>query len=638
MASVRNVIELQDKMTAQLKKISKELESTRKIMKEVNDQTDNLFDGSGKAVNDAVKDFEKFNNELDNTKKKTKEVENSMDKMNDAFAVFQGTFLGNLAYDAFSGILQGIKNTVTGAITYASDLAEIQNVVDVTFKENAKTIDAWSQTTLDKFGLNTLSAKNYASTLGAMMKSSGLTAEQTLNMSMALTQLTGDVASFRNLKPDEVFYKMMSVVTGETEPLKQLGVNMVEVNMDAYAMSKGIETSYREMSQAEKVVLRYNYVMEQLSDAQGDFTRTQGSFSNQAKLLQENWNSFAGNIANNVVPILALLLQGLNGVISFLADHTDMVVTALTTIAIILALVGAKALWAGAASLKAGIQAAIAWLGALWPVVLIIAAIGLLIMVLNAFGVETSQVIAFVISAFVGFGVLVGNIFILLFNTILTFANFLANIFTNPIGAVKLLFYDLAITVIGYIRDIAQSIEDLLNSIPTVEVDITSGLDSMYKSLKKGRKELVEKEGLNAADPLEYLDTSSITSSTYDKTYSDLKDIGSWFGGLNDITGSLPNMDNLYGGFGDADLGTLGQGNDIDKVGEVGKIKDDVSITDEDIELLKDVAKVDYVNKFTTMNPQVNVTFGDVKETADVNEITKVISEMVKEAVATSLV
>lgn len=639
MATVRNVIQLQDKMSSSLKNISRELKNTQRLMKDLNDMTDGAFDDQAKAIKSVQKEVNKLNKDLGITDNQSKKVKRSFDDMNDSFNTFKGTFLGNLAYDGLTALANGIKNTVTNAIGYASDLSEIQNVVDVTFGKNSDTINKWSQNTLDKFGLNEATAKDYSSTLGAMMKSSGIATDEMIKMSIGLTQLTGDVASFRNLKPEEAFYKLRSVITGETEPMRQLGVNMTEVNMDAYALSQGIKKSYREMSQAEKIALRYNYVMESLGDAQGDFARTSGSYANQTKLLTENWTAFSGTIASYVVPVLALLLQGLNAVISFLGDHIDSVMIALTTLAIILGIVAAKALMAGSASLIAGVQAAIAWLGALWPILLIIAGIGLLLIVLNEFGINATQVISFVAGLFVGFGSTVYNIFVMLYNIIAAFVNFFANVFKNPIASVKMLFYDMALSVIGFIKDIAKSIEDLLNAIPFVEVNITSGLNGVYDTLSKNKAKIKEEADLKEVmKPLEFMDSSKLGMQAYKGTNNALNNVGNMLSSLGDISNAMPDMGDLYKGLGSTDLGSLGKNNDIDKVGSVGKIEDDVSITDEDIELMKDVAKVDYVNKFTTMNPNVTVTFGDVHETADVNQITKVISEMVKESIATSLV
>lgn len=195
-------------------------------------------------------------------------------------------------------------------VQVASDLQEVQNVVDVTFGEQgSQKINGWSQSLLNAYGLSELSAKKYSSTLGAMLKSSGMADEQTMQMSQNLTMLAGDMASFYNLDSEAAFEKLRSGISGETEPLKQLGINMSVANLQAYAMSQGIKKSYGEMSQAEQTALRYNYIMQATADAQGDFSRTSGSFANQQKLLRENFSQLAGKIMTGVLPALAKLMQ-----------------------------------------------------------------------------------------------------------------------------------------------------------------------------------------------------------------------------------------------------------------------------------------------------------------------------------------
>ena len=195
-------------------------------------------------------------------------------------------------------------------VQVASDLQEVQNVVDVTFGEQgSQKINGWSQSLLNAYGLSELAAKKYSSTLGAMLKSSGMADEQTMQMSQNLTMLAGDMASFYNLDSETAFEKLRSGISGETEPLKQLGINMSVANLQAYAMSQGIKKSYGEMSQAEQTALRYNYIMQATSDAQGDFSRTSGSFANQQKLLRENFSQLAGKIMTGVLPALAKLMQ-----------------------------------------------------------------------------------------------------------------------------------------------------------------------------------------------------------------------------------------------------------------------------------------------------------------------------------------
>lgn len=199
------------------------------------------------------------------------------------------------------------------AIKMASDLTEVQNVVDTTFGSNAEAVNKWAKDAGVAFGLAELDAKKYTSTLGAMTKSMGLTDEQTFEMSKGLTGLTGDMASFYNLDHSEAFDKIRAGISGETEPLKQLGINMSVANLEAYALSQGIEAGYDAMSEAEKVTLRYNYLMQVTSDAQGDFAKTSDSLANQLRIAQLQVTNLAGSVGMELLPMATEAMTRLAG-------------------------------------------------------------------------------------------------------------------------------------------------------------------------------------------------------------------------------------------------------------------------------------------------------------------------------------
>jgi phage-related protein len=203
-------------------------------------------------------------------------------------------------------------------LQYASSLNEVQNVVDTTFGKSASAIDSFAGTALKSYGLSTLQAKQYSSTLGTMYKSMGVGSQQTLSMSQNMTALAGDMASFYNLDPDAAFEKIRAGVSGETEPLKELGINMSVANLQAYAMSQGIKTNYNNMSQADQATLRYNYLMKATSDAQGDFSKTSGSFANQQRLLQTSLQQVSGEVMAKMLPALGAGMQQINGFIGSL--------------------------------------------------------------------------------------------------------------------------------------------------------------------------------------------------------------------------------------------------------------------------------------------------------------------------------
>ena len=195
------------------------------------------------------------------------------------------------------------------AIGVASDLNEVQNVVDTTFgTDGAIKVNEWARNAAEAFGESELQAKQFTSTLGAMFKSMGVGQADMEEMSMSLAGLAGDMASFYNLDPTEAFEKLRSGISGETEPLKQLGINMSVVNLEAFAMAEGITKSYQEMTQAEQATLRYQYIMSATADAQGDFADTSDSLANQQRILQLEIQTLAAEIGQDLMPIAQEIL------------------------------------------------------------------------------------------------------------------------------------------------------------------------------------------------------------------------------------------------------------------------------------------------------------------------------------------
>ena len=174
------------------------------------------------------------------------------------------------------------------ALQAASDLAEVQNVVDVTFGDNANQIEKWAKNASSQFGLTETQAKKFSSTMGAMLKSAGLAGDQIVDVSTDLAGLAADMASFYNLDFDTAFQKIRSGISGETEPLKQLGINMSVANLNAYALQQGLSKTFEQMSQGEQTMLRYQYIMSATADAQGDFARTSDEFANSRRRLESN--------------------------------------------------------------------------------------------------------------------------------------------------------------------------------------------------------------------------------------------------------------------------------------------------------------------------------------------------------------
>ena len=173
-------------------------------------------------------------------------------------------------------------------------------------------INSFAQTAITQFGLSETAAKKYAGTFGAMSKAMGLSESAAYEMSTAVTGLTGDVASFFNLSADEAYTKLKSIWTGETETLKDLGVVMTQTALDNYALNNGFGKTTKNMTEQEKLMLRYRYVMSSLSDAQGDFARTQDSWANQTRVLSLRFESLKATLGQGFINVFTPILKGLN--------------------------------------------------------------------------------------------------------------------------------------------------------------------------------------------------------------------------------------------------------------------------------------------------------------------------------------
>lgn len=293
--------------------------------------------------------FEKLEDSFQSLQQKSEKVENSMDKMGNS-AKKTGTTVSNsfnkmdvsgasrkvnLLGQQFEGlgtIVKRISFLVGSAfavgkliqfgkesIELGSDLTEVQNVVDVTFTTMSDKVNEFAKNAMTSAGLSETMAKRYVGTFGAMSKSFGFSEAQAYDMSTALTQLTGDVASFYNISQDLAYIKLKSVFTGETETLKDLGVVMTQSALDQYALANGYGKTTSAMTEQEKVALRFAFVQEQLSAASGDFIRTSDSWANQVRVMQLQLQSLKATVGQGLINIFTPVLKVINVLLGKLA-------------------------------------------------------------------------------------------------------------------------------------------------------------------------------------------------------------------------------------------------------------------------------------------------------------------------------
>ena len=217
---------------------------------------------AGSVVSSAFGRIKSAISGLGNSDKKINKVSISIGSMIQNALVFRATdAISQFGYNMFD---------------LGSAITEVENVVDVAFGSMASKAYDFAETATEQFGLSELAAKQYSGTMMAMLNSSGVAQDAAAEMSTTLASLAGDLASFYNIGTDEAWQKIMSGISGEIEPLRRLGINLSVANLQSYALSQGITKSWQSMTQAEQVMIRYNYLMQATSAQSGDFARTSG--------------------------------------------------------------------------------------------------------------------------------------------------------------------------------------------------------------------------------------------------------------------------------------------------------------------------------------------------------------------------
>ncbi len=403
-------------------------------------------------LNNATTALNKMQTELNNANKELKETPNSFDKVSTKLTSF-GDKISSLGTKLTIGLTAPLVAFAAQAVKTASNLQEVQNVVDTTFGKDAGQINEWAKNAMKAFGLTELQAKQMNGTMGAMLKSMGLTNNEVLNMSESMTGLAADFASFYNLNSQDAFDKIRSGISGETEPLKQLGINMSVANLEAYALSQGINKSYNEMSQSEQTILRYNYLLSVSKDAQGDFTRTSDSMANQLRLAQGRFTELSSEVGEKLLPYVNDAL----GKISELSDKFNNLTN----------------------SQKGTIAGMAIFLAAIGPIIKVIQVIIKIVAVLTkALGEKGALTIAFkaisgAVSAFaaalgisVGWAVLIIAGIVALAVVIVKFHKQIGEFFVNVWNSLTTWISNVWNAIPQFFSNIGKAIVDFISSIP----------------------------------------------------------------------------------------------------------------------------------------------------------------------------
>ena len=251
------------------------------------------------AINKETAELNQLNNTLEKTGERWQEAGA---KISDA-----GEKITSVGSTLTKTITAPLVAAGTAAAKFASDYEENLNKVDASFKDNAAEVKAWAKTATQQFGMSESAALDATSAFGDMGTSMGLSTKEAADMSTSLAGLAGDLSSFKNIGIDQAMSALKGVFTGETEGLKSLGVVMTETNLKAFAEDMGLV--YDSMSQAEKVTLRYQYVLANTTNAQGDYARTSDGTANSIRTLQAEASNLAAAFGQELLPEITPLIQ-----------------------------------------------------------------------------------------------------------------------------------------------------------------------------------------------------------------------------------------------------------------------------------------------------------------------------------------
>ena len=264
--------------------------------------------GFDSGVDGARTSFSNLGRDLDN------DADNTGSRVGGTWATAFGTAMGQTIGNFAGKAVDAIFDFATEGVQLASQMQEVENVIDVTFGRSASEIYMWAGAAKTAFGMSTSAALEYAGQMGAVLKGQGFATEQAADMSMALVGLAADYASFKNISFDEAFGKLASGMRGETEAIEAFGISVHEKTMKEWWGTQGSDKAWKDLSEAEKYAARYEYIMER-SEAMGvvgDFDRNKDTFANQVKIFQTNLEELKTSLGETLLPVMNQIVTFFN--------------------------------------------------------------------------------------------------------------------------------------------------------------------------------------------------------------------------------------------------------------------------------------------------------------------------------------
>lgn len=253
-------------------------------------------------------DTSKLDDDLSGAETKVSGMGSRMGNVLQGVGLAVGLGIANIAADAVGKVVSFMGDSVTAA----SDLNETMSKTSVVFGENSAAVLAWAENAATALGQSRQGALDAASTFGNLFVSMGMGAGDSAEMSMGLTQLASDLASFNNIDPTIALEKLRAGMLGQAEPMQALGVNMTAASVTARALEMGLAATTDALTPAMLAQARYSIILEQTKTAQGDFARTSDGLANQQRIMDAQWKDLSATVGQALLPVQLALVQALN--------------------------------------------------------------------------------------------------------------------------------------------------------------------------------------------------------------------------------------------------------------------------------------------------------------------------------------
>lgn len=297
------------------KKYSNNTEKIKNNIKAIDNNTISVNNSEAKLksmqseLKDTTKKMDEFGKEVKSTDGELKKANTGISTMNVAF--------GTLVADGIRKAVSALGDFIKKGLELNSNLQEVENVIESVFGEKGtQKVTEFAKAAKTEFGLAELQAKQFTGTMGAILDSAGVASNKALDMSISFSKLSGDMASFFDSSPEKVFQDLTSAMAGSAETMLKYGVNMKVANMEQYALNKGISQSWKDMSEAEQQMIRYQFIMEKTNKAQGDFAKTSESHANQQRIMKLELKDMSVMLSEKLLPVITEMTSSLTKFIS----------------------------------------------------------------------------------------------------------------------------------------------------------------------------------------------------------------------------------------------------------------------------------------------------------------------------------